>query len=221
MKINLYHATYLAGFIGPIIIAVCSIITMLAYRGRMGQAYSPINHFVSELGQIGVSSAAAVFNTGLIIGGLFLIVFFVGLALHMQGWWRYVFGLIGLVASIFGTLVGVFPMNQLEAHTTVALTFFNTGWIAVAVFSVYIWFSGQTRFPRWLTIPAALTIISFVVFLRLVAITTATNPEVLASPTDRPDIWPLTIFEWLLLVGVMVWVVLVSWVMRLTEAQNT
>lgn len=42
MKINLYHATYIAGFSGPIIIAVCSVITMLAYRGRMGQAYSPL-----------------------------------------------------------------------------------------------------------------------------------------------------------------------------------
>ena len=52
-----------------------SVVTALAYTGSKGQPYSPLNHWVSELGEVGVSELASVFNVGLIIGGLCFAVF--------------------------------------------------------------------------------------------------------------------------------------------------
>ena len=51
------------GIGGSLLITACMVITGLAYRGRQGEKYSIFNHFISELGEVGVSKAAAVFNT--------------------------------------------------------------------------------------------------------------------------------------------------------------
>jgi hypothetical membrane protein len=209
-RATLYKLTYIAGFFGVVTIAVGSILTGLAYVGNQGQQYSPVNHFVSELGEVDVSELASVFNIGLIIGCAALCVFMVGVALQIPNWFRYVFGAVGLIAGISGLLVGVFPMNNLEAHTTVALTFFNTGWIVVGLFSLYILFYSRSGFPRWLIIPGIFTVGSFIAFL-----TELDNPgmsinSVLAAPTNRPAFWALTTFEWAVIIGVLIWVFCVS-----------
>ncbi len=214
MKWNMYRITYIAGFIGSVVIVLGSVITALAYSGKQGQPYSPLNHFVSELGEVGVSQAATVFNISLMIGGLCLAVFLVGLALQFNGWFRYVFGLLGLISGIAGALVGVFPMNNLEMHSLVALTFFNTGWIIVALFSIYILVTRPPRFPLWLLIPGVVTVASFLAFLNVVG---SLGTEALAAPTDRLPVWDVTVFEWLLIVGLLVWVFLVSFQMWRTE----
>ncbi|MCA9906298.1 MAG: DUF998 domain-containing protein [Anaerolineae bacterium] len=216
MRLDRYRLTYIAGFLGSIIITVASVITALAYVGKQGQAYSPLNHFVSELGEVGVSPAAAVFNTGLIIGGIFLVIFLVGLATLLKGWFRYLFALIGLVSGVSGMLVGVFPMNNLEMHTQVALTFFNTGWIMVGVFSLYILLVRPPLFPLWLIIPGVITVVSFIVFLNSIDGLTS---EALAAPTDRVAVWNVTIFEWMVIAGVMVWAFLIA--LRLLLAERT
>ena len=100
-----------AGLIGASVIAIGSVVTALAYTGSKGQSYSPLNHFVSELGQLSVSRLAVVFNTSLIVGGVCFVVFILGLAAAGQGWLRYVYGLVGVIAGIGGALVGVFPMD--------------------------------------------------------------------------------------------------------------
>jgi hypothetical protein len=207
MSLNRHRVTYLAGFLGAGIISLASILTALVYVGSQGQRYSPLNHFVSELGELGVSQAASLFNIGLIVGALFLLIFLIGLATMLEGWFRYLFGLVGLVAGVSGMLVGVFPMNNLEAHGQVALTFFNTGWILVALFSVYIIWKRPAAFPLWLLIPGVLTVLSFIAFLNSIS---GLSVEALAAPTDRVAVWDVTIFEWLLIAGVMVWALLVS-----------
>lgn len=214
MKWNTYRITYIAGFIGSILIIVGSIITALVYTGNQGQAYSPLNHWVSELGQVSVSEAASVFNISLIVGGIFLAIFLVGLATLLKGWFRYLFGLVGLVAGISGMLVGVFPMDDLEAHARVALTFFNTGWIVVGLFSLYVLLTKQSFFPRWLIIPGVVTVVSFFAFLSSIDGLTV---ESLAAPTDRVPVWNVTIYEWLVIGGVLVWAFLVSLQLRRTE----
>jgi len=216
MKLNVYRLTYRAGFLGSIIITAASVITALAYVGKQGQPYSPLNHFVSELGEVGVSPAAAVFNSGLIVGGSFLVIFLVGLAMLLKGWFRYLFALIGLVSGVSGVLVGFFPMNNLAAHTQVALTFFNTGWIMVGLFSLYILLVRPPLFPLWLTIPGALTVLSFTAFLNSID---GLSSDVLAAPADRVAVWNVPIFEWLLVAGVMVWSFLIA--LRLLRAERT
>ncbi len=140
----------MTGAVGVGLIVLGSLLAALAYRGRLDEPYSFLNHFVSELGEVGVSDWAAVFNLGLIAGGLCLTVFMLALAVDLRHWFSLPFGLIGLVTGLSGALVGVFPMNDMDNHVTVAMTFFNTGWIATGLFALYVLLARKHSFPRWL-----------------------------------------------------------------------
>jgi hypothetical membrane protein len=64
-------ASFPAWGIAGTILAGC-IIPSLRYKGRQGQRFSPLNHFISELGERNVSTYARVFNLSLVAAGIFL-----------------------------------------------------------------------------------------------------------------------------------------------------
>ncbi|MFN2215452.1 MAG: DUF998 domain-containing protein, partial [Anaerolineales bacterium] len=78
MKIQKF--TYTLGFLGPIIVVAGSLLTAVVYSGKIGEHYSLLNHFISELGEVGVSQWAIVFNVSLVIGGLCITAFMLGTA---------------------------------------------------------------------------------------------------------------------------------------------
>lgn len=201
-----------AAITGAVSIAAGSLVTALAYTGSKGEGYSPINHWVSELGDPGQSALAPVFNAGLVVGGLAFAVFMLGLAASMPGRPRFAWGVIGTLAGICGALVGVFPMNHLDVHRVVAAGFFNLGWIAVALASADIELRHDRRFHRLLTHVGALAVAAFVAFLVVVRFDgqlgqAVTNDEI------RPAVWLSTILEWAVVIGIMAWSFLagVSW----------
>lgn len=198
-----------SGILGSLAIAVGSLVTALAYTGSNGQPYSPLNHFVSELGELAVSKLAVVFNTALIIGGVCFVVFMIGLAAAGSGRLRYAYGLLGVIAGIGGALVGVFPMDYLRVHSLAALTFFLLGLVTVLLASIDFVRPADPRFPRWLSVLGGATVLAFAVFL-VILFGTADG---LTRPDQRVAASPLTIFEWLLIVGINLWVLLtaLSW----------
>jgi hypothetical protein len=184
------------------------VVAALAYTGKAGQPYSPFNHFVSELGEVGVSPWAGVFNAALLLGGACIAVCLTGIACTLRGPIRPLFGIAGLTAGLSGMAVGAFPMNDFHSHALAAMTFFNTGWIAVALFSVYAYTSRRREYPRWLALVGLPCIAAFLVFIALMkdeSLAAFANPSAF-----RPQFWPLTIFEWLVIALVLVWVVAVS-----------
>lgn len=196
------------GIIGVLIITAACIITALNFRGVQGEGYSPLTHFISELGYVAVSQSAAVFNWGLIIGAPCLGIFLVGLGLSLKGWLRYLFVIISVISGIAGMLVGVFPMDNLDAHTQVAQAFFLTGGIVVAIFSLYILFSGQTRYPRWIVAIGVLSVVSFAAFLSIIL---PGGRDALAAPDGvRPSVWITVVWEWLILISVLLWIFVVA-----------
>ena len=199
-----------AGLIGASVIALGSLVTALAYTGSKGEPYSPLNHFVSELGQLSVSRLANVFNTSLIVGGVCFVVFMIGLTAAGEGWLRVGYGLVGVVAGVGGALVGVFPMDYLRVHSLAALTFFLLGLVTVALASIDFVRRPDPRFPRWLSVVGAVTVAAFAIFLTILF----GGDDDLAHPDERVAIWPLTIFEWLLIVGILFWVFLTAWSWR-------
>lgn len=207
MHLDVRKITYRAGLIGSGAIALGALLTALAYHGPAGDAYSVLNHFVSELGEVGVSAWAELFNASLIIGGLSLSVFMLGLAVLLGRWVGVLFGILGAIAGISGALVGFFPMNDLPSHTAVALTFFNTGWIVTGLFALYVLLSRRRLFPRWLAISGVVATISFIVFLNSPQ---PGNRVDLASPQTRPDVMAIAALEWLVIVSVLAWAALVS-----------
>ncbi len=61
-----------AGVLGAAAFAVSSLIAALVYSGTAGEGFSPLNHWVSELGEMSVSRLALLFNAGIFVGGISL-----------------------------------------------------------------------------------------------------------------------------------------------------
>ena len=206
-------ATAAAGIGGVAVILLDALIAALAYEGREGQAYRFWNHFVSELGEVGVSRLAWIFNGGLILGGVGIVIFMIGVTRLIPGWFRYVFAIAGLATGISGTLVGVFPMNRLQPHIQVAMQFFNMGLLSMTLFSLYVLFARQRTFPRWFVIPGILATACFAAFLYFPTPNDVSGgmPTTQALViTDRPAVWWLAIMEWSAVLAVLGWVLLVS-----------
>lgn len=201
--------TILPGFLGAAVITLGALITAFPYIGGEGQTYSPFNHFVSELGHTQESELAGLFNIALIVGGLAYGLFMIGVGLRFTGIMRYVIAIGGALAGISGALVGVFPMNvDLGTHGRVALGFFEGSLVLLAVFSLYVAFSRQTAYPRWLSLVGLPMIVSNAIFVYLVL---TGGPEALAAPeSGRPAVWPITVAEWGVIIFLLMWVTVVA-----------
>lgn len=198
----------LCGILGPGLIAAGMIIAGLSYRGIEGQFYSPFNHYVSELGELGVSDAAGVFNAGLVAGGLLNALFMVFLAAQINHWVRYPLGLLGITASVFGGMVGIFPMNNLKPHIFAALTFFDLGLAVAFLYSMFILFSKKHPFPSWMAIPGIINTATFAAFIFFPAdIDSGVDFQegMTGLIRNRPDFIALALLEWVVILGILIW----------------
>ena len=142
----------LFGVLGVGLISLSMVISALFYEGRSGERFSILNHFVSELGEYPWSSSAWVFNYGLILGGIFVLIFMISLWSIFDGWLGKLIVIVGVVTSISGSLVGVYPMNNLDPHIDVAMTFFYAGLLITILFSGYVFTRQNEKFPKWMAI---------------------------------------------------------------------
>jgi hypothetical membrane protein len=198
-----------AGIVGASVIALGSVVTAAVYRGADGQPYNPFHQFVSELGELRQSQLAGVFNLSLIVGGVCFALFMSGLAASRPGRLRLLAGAVGVAAGAGGSFVGVFPMDHLAQHSLAAMTFFNLGWIAVGLASLDFVVRRDPRFPRWLAVVGLATVVAFLAFLRELGANTTASGR-LATPTVRPEVWALPTLEWLSIIGIVGWVLLVG-----------
>ena len=194
-----------AGFIGSAFFVIASIVAGSFYLGTQNEAFSPLNHWVSELGEVGVSRLALVFNVGLFVGGLALALFFFALGRMRHSRLANIYVLVGVIAGVSGALVGVFPMNNRSIHIIFAMGFFVLGWVAVGLASYDIWHRPEPRFSRWLPALGALTVTVFLLFLSVYIPYLYTG-----TGDDRPDLSVATVLEWLVLIGIMGWVLVTS-----------
>ena len=166
-----------------------SVITELVYQGTQGELYSPLNHFISELGQRGVSEFAPLFNIGLMIGGLLFALFMLGLGVYIKKFYAYIAAAVGVVACIFCGLVGVFPMNNMNIHVPVALTFFRSGLLVVLLFTLIFIFDKQKKISKLIIIPGGITVLVFAAFLTIPKMLGYATGTSLSVPDVRPAFW--------------------------------
>lgn len=185
----------------------------LSYRGSRGERFSPLNHFISELGEVGVSRMAWAFNLGLILAGLCLVPACISLGLIIPGILAKIAMVAGVVCALSLSLVGVFPMNKLKPHSNAAMTFFRGGLLMLILFSLAIALQPGSNpvISRWFALAGLPPMIAFIIFLGLVA-RAYQKTETALSPgdIDRPRVWGLVIAEWAILLTVVLWFVLIA-----------
>jgi hypothetical membrane protein len=206
---------WLFGLLGCAVITAAIAGTALLYRGASGQRYSFFNHYISELGEVGVSRAAWLFNSGMIVTGLLFIPFTTGFSLKLGSSWGYLGGLAGLWAGASCLLVGVYPMNNLNPHARVATSYFRAGLATVLFFSIAIFFQerGQEIINTWVNLAGIVAIASYTSFI----VITARQDSHLKQEGDgqepvvmvRPRFWVIPMLEWLVFLSTILWFLVV------------
>jgi hypothetical protein len=194
------------------------VVSAIPYRGYEGEAYSPLDHFVSELGEIAVSRLAWAFNLGILLGGVGLGTFLILLADRLTGPFRIALVAAGVIAAISGALVGVLPMDYLGTHRVVSVVFFLTGWIVAGLFSVWLLATPRTGFPRWLLIPGTVTVAISWAFIAVYS--TYIGTDAAGRILNRPEpFWNIAWLEWASLLSLLAWFAFVSLVLLREPAE--
>jgi len=211
MKVDIKKFTYMTGLAGGGLIVCASVITALVYHGTKGEPYSPFNHFISELGQRGVSHLAPLFNIGLMIGGVLFALFMLGLGMYIKKFYAYIAAGLGVITGIACGLVGVFPMNNMHIHVPVAMVFFRGGLITILFFTLIFLFDTQKKISKWMVIPGGITVLAFASFLTIPKLLGYATGTSLSVPDVRPAFWLNPFLEWLVFVTVICWVISLAW----------
>jgi hypothetical membrane protein len=198
------------GLAGATVVSFCALVAALFYTGPDGEPYSVLNHFISELGEVGVSPLAGLFNLGLIASGLLLIPFCLGLGLALPGWLSKVGLMAGLATALSLSGVGVFPMNNLPAHITAALAYFRTGLATVILFGQAILFQPKEevvldRRVSLASLVAAACYAGFILYMGNMPTTGGTNALDPSFRSGRPAVWSLAVLEWLVFFSTILW----------------
>jgi hypothetical membrane protein len=208
MTFNIMH---IFGFTGTGLIILAVFYPTLVYRGKLGERFSLLNHFISELGELGVSRAAWIFNAGLLLAGLVMIPYVVGLGIAFGSLLGWLGTAAGVIAVLGVAAVGVFPMNNIEAHKVAATTYFRAGLVMVFFFGLAIFFqpSGKVMVPQAANLLSLLAFLAYGTFLAWPLVkgkkekpTDSLEPE---QDPERPRIWALPTLEWLVFFATIAW----------------
>jgi hypothetical membrane protein len=199
------------GLAGCMLVAFSVAYSALCYTGKTEEHYSILNHFISELGEVGVSKKATVFNSGLILAGISLVPFILGIGFLLDNLWAKLGILFGLTTAISCALVGVFPMNNLNAHVRAATLYFRSGFITVILLTIGILTQpmNQVVVPWYAGIFGGLAVFAYGYFLFLIrnqkigrGETDTLNPDAIS---ERPRFWLVALVEWMVFFTTLFW----------------
>jgi hypothetical membrane protein len=191
------------GFVGSTVGYLFILGAALPYRGHEGEPYSFARHFVSELGEIGVSEAAMLFNVGLILAGFFFIPFMIGLGLYLENIIGKLAGAVGVYSSISIILVGIYPMNYGTEHYLAAMSFFFSGLIMVLLWTLAILLQKESRIHKILSVGGLINAFCFAAFL-------FGDYGSYGDVSERPDFWLRPFFEWSIYFAIVSYLFLIS-----------
>jgi hypothetical membrane protein len=204
----------LCGLSGVSCLCLAALITSFQFIGRTQEGYSLFNHFISELGHPSFSPLSQLFNSSLMITGLLLFLFFLGLFFFLKHPLRYMYLPVACVASICCFLVGVYPANQIQMHVRVAAGFFNLALLGVLLFSISVFLEkGKHHFHRLLSYSGLLPLFFLAAFtiMRLSNPVNFSRAHILEIFKHRPAFWLFPFLEWGVFFSMMCWVLMISY----------
>lgn len=199
------------GSAGSAVLVAAILVAAGAYRGKEGERYSITRHFISELGETGVSRLAIVFNIGLVIGGILFTLMMPGVGAAINTVWGYLAMAGGIVAAVACIFVGIFPMNNIKPHTVAAMTYFRAGLAAVLLFSIAVILQPAERvvMPYFALFFSLLSVAAYAVFLvhaGQVEKKAKTQSSLDTSEIkERPAFWWMPFLEWLVFFSTILW----------------
>ena len=200
----------LFGILGTGLISLGIGTSALRYHGKHGERFSLLNHFISELGEVGISPSAKLFNLGMILGGLTLLPYMIGLGFWFDSLAGWLGSATGVVAVLAVAAVGIFPVNNLTAHTRAAMTYFRTGLVMVIFFALAIIFqpAGHKPIPQAANVLSLLAFIAYAAFLFLSGRRNDQDRVEALDPhmeSERPRILLLPLLEWAVFFTTLLW----------------
>ena len=192
-------------------IAVVCLGLYFSLTGYMGDdSYSPVNHFISELGLDSATTNAYIFNNSLMLGGLLLFTFIIALGNYLpSGMPVRVATMSGMIATLGFSTVGYFTADDWIPHLIAASVFFFGAVIAISLFTWAIWRDQQMRFHSSIVLQGILILVIYFVALlwpKEMLYEMANNPATFV----RPSFWILPILEWSYCLMLGAWIVMIS-----------
>jgi hypothetical protein len=194
---------------------VGSFIPGVGYRGKQGEAYSPLNHFISELGEAEVSRLAWAFDLGLILSGISLIGASISLGLMLPGLLSKLGMMAGVIRSIALVLIGRhFPDEQNSTLRACGNDLFPIWLTDDAVYQPCDWAAagkcpGDTKGlqPGWAAGDSVLC--------QLLGDDGQIKKERDNNPLsledmERPKIWTKAIEEWSIFITIVIWFLVIA-----------
>lgn len=203
MKLANYNLNILLTFLTFIIFLTAILLVTYGYHGYGGtESYLPINHLISELGNKNKSQLFFVFNIGIFLVGIILLVtIFISQLNSFLGKFCLLLSSIGLLG------VGAFPEHfSISIHIFSATIFFAFSGIGVGVIA-YQLFSFKNK-----SLISIFGLITFIVFLLIVILPKTLLIEFISQKENfkRPDFWLLAFIEWLYVCFYIIWFALLQ-----------
>ena len=153
------------GLVASLVGLVFILTPQLFYVGAEGEPYSMFNHAVSELGELGVSELAWMFNLGLFLAGILFIPFMIGLGIYIDNIVGKLAAVGGVYSAVSVALVGVYPMNYMYEHSITAISFFLSGMVMTLLWAIAILAQKEVRIHKGLSIGGFVNMTIFALFL--------------------------------------------------------
>ena len=204
--------TSASGLFAFAVIATGAAMSAWFYSGRTGEPYSFFNHFISELGNKNYSGHAYFFNDAMLLSGIPVAIFMIGISTLLQSRIRYALRITGALSGLLCILLGIFSSDQFDIHIKVALGQFNMMLLSSLLFSAAVLRERDSgHFSRWLAYAGALPVICIVSFLSVEFIHRADmrNGHIHNLLYTRPAFWPLPFLEWTVFFSLIVWVAMI------------
>lgn len=127
------------GIISPVFTFTCIVLAVTSYP-----EFSWTNNALSDLGII-EGFTGTIFNLGLIIGGFLSLIFALGLFIIQKNILGKMGSLVFILATIFLSMIGIFPENIEPIHYYVSVAFFTLSPIALITLSIAFIQAGKKR----------------------------------------------------------------------------